>query len=165
MRLSFFISFILLLSVISSCTREFDCSDLQLGPAFIGFAPADIDSFVIRKYKQNDNFQQLIDTVLVSSTNNGSYFSSNDTTGVYVNDGKNGLKAGFDWIIYLPAINRTITVTDIVSEKKTGSCGSGIFSMDKSGCACINDVFSAKRDGQLIQFSNFTRFGNYIPIR
>lgn len=165
MRIQLLIAAIVLLSGISSCTREFDCYDSEIPAAFIGFAPADIDTIIIRKYKQHDNFQQLMDTVLVSRNSNGYYYTSNDTTGVQVTDGKSGIRAGFDWIIYIPATNRTVLITDIVSEKKTGSCGSGIFSMDKGGCVCSNDVFSAKRDGQPVQFSKFTKFGGFIPIR
>ena len=160
-----FVFLALLLSVINGCTREFDCDDPQLVPTFIGFAPSDIDTLIVRKYKPNDNFQTQVDSFRVVYGYNGLYQSSSDTTSVYVNDGKNGIKTGFDWILFIPAKNRVVTISDIVSEKKTGSCGTGIFSMDKFGCTCMNDVFSAKRDNLPIQFSNKDRYGTSVFIR
>lgn len=159
------VSFFLLLLFISSCTREFDCNDPQLVPTFIGFTPSDIDTLIVRKYRANDNFQTLVDSFRIVYGYNGLYQSFNDTTSVYVNDGKNGIKAGFDWILFIPAKNRIVMIADIVSEKKTGSCGTGIFSLDKFGCTCMNDVFSAKQDNLPIQFSNTRSPGYSVFIR
>ncbi len=148
-----------------SCSKEYDCTDFQIVPAFIGFSSSDIDTFVLRKYKPNDNYQNLVDTFKVIYGYNGQYYTSNDTTSVFVSDGKNGIKAGFDWLLFIPAKNRTILISEIVSEKKTGQCGSGIFSMDKFGCTCTNKVFSVKKDNQIINFSNSDTARNFIFIR
>ena len=86
-----------------SCTKEYDCTDLQIQPAFIAFAPSDIDTFVLRKFKPVDNFQHLIDTFIVTYGYNANYQVSNDTTTVFVTDGVNGIKAGCDWQIFIPA--------------------------------------------------------------
>lgn len=151
--------------VISGCTKEFDCSDFQIQPAFIGFGASDIDTFVLRKYKQNDNYQNLIDTFVVIYGQTGQYYTSNDTTSVFATDGKNGIRAGFDWLLYIPARSKVVSISDIVSEKKTGKCGVGIFSMDKFGCTCNNKVFSLKRDNVIINFSNSDTARNNIYIR
>src|SRR5258705_11832031 len=147
-----------------SCSREYDCADLQIPLAFINFSPSDIDTFALRKYKPNDNYQNLIDTFKVIYGHSGQYYTANDTTTVFVSDEKNGIKAGFDWLIFIPAKNKTIFISDIMSEKKTGICGSGIFSMDKFGCACRNKIFSAKKDNQVINFSTSDTEKNFISI-
>jgi hypothetical protein len=149
--------------VFASCTKEYDCADLQIRPAFIGFSPTDIDTFVLRKFKPANNFQNLIDTFIVNYGNNGYYQVSNDTTSVFVTDGKNGIKAGYDWQIFIPAKNKTVFVSEIVSEKKTGRRGYGIFSLDP-GPGCTNDIFSAKLDNQLVNFSNPNISGYYLFI-
>ena len=154
---------VLLVFVFVSCTKEYDCTDLQIRPAFISFSPSDIDTFVLRKFKPADNFQHLIDTFIVTYGYNANYQVSNDTTTVFVTDGKNGIKAGFDWQIFIPAKNKTVFVSDIVSEKKTGKRGHGIFSMDPTP-GCTNDIFSAKMDNQLINFSNPVTAGYYLFI-
>ena len=160
-----FVCLALLASVINSCGKEYDCANPQLIPALIGFTPSEIDTLILRKYKSNDNFQTLVDSFRIINGLNGQYQSSNDTTYVYLKNEKNGIYTGFDWILFIPATNRVVTIADIVSEKKTGICGSGIFSMDKFGCTCTNQVFSAKRDNQLIQFSNTGNSGYSVFIR
>ncbi|HMK26003.1 MAG TPA: hypothetical protein VK483_08245 [Chitinophagaceae bacterium] len=139
--------------VFASCTKEYDCTDLQIRPAFIAFSPSDIDTFVLRKFKPADNFQNLIDTFMVTYGFSANYQTSNDTTTVFVTDGKNGIKAGYDWQIFIPAKNKTVFVSDIVSEKKTEKRGYGIFSLDPAP-GCTNNIFSVKKDNQLINFLN-----------
>ena len=45
-----------------------------------------------------------------------------DTTFVYVNDSdpKRNISSGFDWQIYIPAKNRAISISNIVSENNEG---------------------------------------------
>lgn len=155
----------LLALLLSGCSKEYNCADLQIQPAFIGFTIADIDTFVIKKFKPNDNYQTLIDSFVVRYGYYGSYQTFHDTTTVIVTDGKSGIKAGYDWQLFIPAKNKTVLVIDIISEKKTGKCGSGIFSLDKFGCNCTNRIFTAKQDNQLISFSNSDTARHYIFIR
>jgi len=164
MKIKIIITTFLLAFVFASCTKEYDCIDLQIQPAFINFSPSDIDTFVLRKFKPSDSYQNLIDTFIVKSGYSGYYQTSNDTTTVLVTDGKNGIKAGFDWQIFIPAKNKTVFVSDIVSEKKTGKQGYGIFSMDPGGY-CTNNIFSAKMDNQIINFSNSDTARHYLFIR
>lgn len=146
----------------TGCNKEYDCSNVQIQPSFIGFASSDIDTFVLRKFKPNDNLQNLIDTFIV----NGSYSLygiNNDTTTVLIgdatNDGKAGILAGYDWQIYIPLTNQTFTITDIVSEKNTGKCSGGYY---KSYCNCTNRNFSANFNNEPITFSNLpTESGRY----
>lgn len=165
MKIKLFICSLVVIFGLISCTKEYDCADLQIQPAFIGFSPSDIDTFVLKKYKPNDNYQSLVDTFNVIYGYSGQYYTSNDTASVFVSDGKNGIKAGFDWLLFIPSKNKTIFISDIVSEKKTGKCGSGIFSMDKFGCNCTNKIFSATKDNQVINFPNSDTAKNFIFIR
>jgi hypothetical protein len=163
MTARFIITTLFLSILFVSCTKEYDCSDLQIQPAFINYLQSDIDTFVLRKFKASDNFQTLIDSSVVKY-DNGFYQASNDTTSVLVTDGKNGIKAGFDWQLFIPAKNTTVLISDISSEKKTGKRGYGIFSMDPAS-GCTNKVFSAKVNNQLINFSNSDTARHYIYIR
>jgi hypothetical protein len=136
------------------CGREYqvDCVNPQIQTGFINYARSDVDTFILRKFKTADNYHTLLDTFKVTEGWSGVYSISNDTTTVFIPDGKNGLRAGFDWQIFIPATNKTIFVSDIVGEKNATTCRSGIFSMDKQGCACSNRVFSAKVGSQAINF-------------
>ena len=148
-----------------SCTSEYDCADLQLQPAFIGFSTSEIDTLFLKKFRANDNYQHLIDSFIVSYGYSGKYETSNDTTIVVVTDGKNGIKVDYDWQIFIPALSKTVFVSAIISENKTGKCGAGIFSMDKNGCYCTNEIYSAKIDNQAITFSNSNNGSHQIFIR
>lgn len=132
--------------------REIECDNPQIKTAFIAYASSDIDTFIIRKFKVADNYQTLLDTFRVTYGWSGVYAASNDTTTVSINDGKHGIIAGFDWQVFIPATNKTVFISDIVSDKKTGKCRYGIFSMDKQGCYCLNRVYSAKMNNQVINF-------------
>ncbi len=164
MKLKIIILFVFLTLMLISCSKEYDCADAQIQPAFIGFTIADIDTFILKKFNPNDNYQNQVDSFVVKYGYNGSYQTFHDTTTIFITDGKNGIKAGYDWQLFIPAKNKTILVTDIVSEKKTGKCGSGIFSMDKFGCYCTNKIFSAKQDNQIITFLNSDTTRHYIFI-
>jgi hypothetical protein len=151
--------------ILSACTKEYNCSDLPIQPAFIGFAPSDIDTFILRKFKANNNYQNLIDTFIIKSGDYSQYRTSNDTTTVFISDASNsgelGIKVGYDWQIFIPSINKTVFVSAIQSEKKTGKVSSGIFNLDKTG-VCTNSIFSAKMNNQIINFSDSA--GYYLFI-
>ncbi len=142
MTIRFIISTFLLITFFTSCTKEYDCTDTQIQPSFINYLPSDIDTFVLRKFKASDNYQTLIDTFVVKHGYDSYYQTFNDTTTVLVTDGKNGIKTGFDWQLFIPAKNKTVLISDIQSEKKTGKRGYGIFSMDPAP-PCTNPIYSA----------------------
>jgi hypothetical protein len=62
----------------------------DLNPTFIGFSRSDLDTLILRRYKPNDNYLSLIDTLIIANQawNNGLgvgvYSISNDTTVVFV---------------------------------------------------------------------------------
>ncbi len=125
---------LLFLSVLSAnCNKEYNCINLPIQPAFIGYASSDIDTFVLRKFKANDNYHSLIDTFIING-NYSIYNTTNDTTIVFINDANNdnnaGIFVGYDWQIFIPSKNKIVLISDIISEMKTGKQGHGIFSLD-----------------------------------
>ena len=163
MAIKFSIATFILIILFSSCSKEYNCSDSQITPAFINYLPSDIDTFVLRKFKAKDNYQTLIDTFVVKRGYNTNYQTFNDTTSVSIPGGVNGIIAGFDWQLFIPAKNKTVLISDIISEKETGRRGWGIFSMDP-GSFCYNNIYSAKIDNQLINFPNFNNEIGNVPI-
>jgi hypothetical protein len=131
----FLISFVFLPGCRHPCLRN------HINPALIGFSPADIDTLVLRAYKPNDSYLHLIDTVLIVNGYSAIYTTTNDTTVVFVNDSNPGnwISPGFDWQIYIPAKNRIVSVSNIVSGETSGP-----------GRACLNPINSFIQDGQHI---------------
>jgi len=143
------------------CTKEYECGDPPIYPAFIGFSAADIDTFVVRKYQPNTNYQNLVDTFVIKYSDY--YRTSNDTTKVILYlKGDQGIKPGFDWQVFIPAVQKTVFVSDIRGNKKTTECGA---LAAPSNCGCANDLFSAKQDNQIITFTDTDRQPPFIYIR
>jgi phenylpyruvate tautomerase PptA (4-oxalocrotonate tautomerase family) len=136
-----FIIFLVSIVFFPGCNQHHPCVKNHINPAFIGFSTADIDTLVLRAYQPNDNYQHLVDTILVINLNATIYTTKNDTTVVYVNDSNpdHWVSPGFDWQIYIPAKNRTISISNIVSTQTEGP-----------GRACWNPINSFAQDGQLI---------------
>src|SRR5215217_1929453 len=103
------------LVVISRC--NYPCQKNYISPVFIGYSQADIDTIVLRAYMPNDNFQHLIDTFIYNNCCATIYTTRGDTTVVYLNSSNpdHWISAGFDWQIYIPAKNKTVSITKIVS--------------------------------------------------
>ncbi len=139
---------------LAGCTRAYKCADPQIQPTLIGFNATDIDTVVLRKFKPNDNYQSLLDSIVVTRGRDWAYQVSHDTTALYAIDDQQAIKTGYDWKIFIPATRKTIALSTISSESKTVDCGWGLFSMDKFGCACANTIFSVKQDNQTVSFSS-----------
>ena len=154
------IIFLTLLTIISSCSREYNCEDTSITPVFIKFQPADIDTLVIRKYAINSNFTNQLDSGIIEFGRSGNYISQNDTTIIQSYSEKLSVKNGFEWQIYIPAKNKSINITDIKSENRIEKCSTGFSS--KLNCACTNQIFSCKKDNVQVNFSASTNYNLYI---
>jgi hypothetical protein len=146
--------FLLLASVMFafvSCGPDTFCVPDLINPVLIGFSTSDIDTLILRRYKPNDNYRTLIDTLLIvnPATNNGFsdgiYSTSNDTTIVCINEGPpyEPISYGHDWIVYIPAKNKTIFISNIVSNQNE----------EKKGCSA--PIASFVQDSQLISAPTF----------
>lgn len=147
--------------VSSSCSPKHACADNHIHPAFIGFLPSDIDTFILRRYKTGENFQHLVDTTLVIDKFASIYTIINDTTVVYINasDPDHWIRPGFDWQLYIPAKNKTVNIANIRSTQ-----------VEDRGRACYNPINSFSIDGLvvipvLVQTDRFYTSGYRVYVR
>jgi hypothetical protein len=136
----FKIKILFLLSIFYIFGCKYPCTKNFITPAFIGFSPSDIDSFIVRAYQPNDNYLHLVDTALVCKCGISIFTTTNDTTFVFFNSSNINylISSGFDWQIYIPSKNRTIFISNIVNKNTDGIRG------------CENPIISFVQDGQLI---------------
>ncbi|HVM89869.1 MAG TPA: hypothetical protein VMT76_16905 [Puia sp.] len=139
------LTFVFVVFLIFAYGCDYICTQhRQINPTFIGFHLSDIDTFIVRAYKPNDNYSNLIDSIVVVEQTNGIgnsiYTTSNDTTIVYINDASKSLAITYlyDWQIYIPAKNKTVLISNIMSASGTGKHG------------CLNTTLSFVQDGQAI---------------
>jgi len=128
------------------------CKSNYINPAFIGFAPADIDTVVVRAYKRGDNFQHLVDTIVITDHHLAIYTTMHDTTIVEINSSNPNdfIDPSFDWQIYIPAKNRTVSISNILIDAAQGSRG------------CSNPITSFVQDGQTVMPHRFDSNKFYI---
>jgi hypothetical protein len=146
------ITFFLGICLFTSCRHS--CVNTFISPIFIGYDPADIDTLVFRAYKPNDNYQHLVDTELVLNAGANIFTTSNDSTIVYINSSNpdHNINQNFDWIVYVPATNQQVSVSNITSGQ-TSSTGTG---------TCFNPINSIVQNGLLVpaQFYDRGKFYN-----
>jgi hypothetical protein len=137
----FFLSIIIPAITLFSCNPEHPCENNQLNPTFIGYSISDIDTCFLKRYKVNDNFQNPIDSIIVTNKFPSIYTSSNDTTIVYINDSNpyNWISPGYDWKVYIPATNQTFSISEVKSIQTSSSAKT-----------CYNPIESFKLDGIMI---------------
>jgi hypothetical protein len=142
--------------VLTNCNRTITCSNQYITPAFIGFNLSDLDSIIVRQFKKDGNFLQLIDTTLITSdTTFLKSTSSNDTIFVMLNQISGQEKYIFpdhDWQIYIPAKNMTFSISNIISPQTEYSCFK---------CNCWNPINSFVQNTETFipEFKKIPNFG------
>jgi len=133
-------SLLIFILLLEGCSNK-PCLNNTITPVFIGFSQADIDTIVLRAFKPNDNYLHLIDTVVIVNKGASIYTIKNDTTIVFVNSSNpnDWINPDFNWQVYLPAKNKTTSISNIRATQTEGS-----------GRSCLNPINSFEQDGQSI---------------
>jgi hypothetical protein len=140
---------------------DYFCAPELINPVFVGFAPGQVDSLVLRWYKPTDNFRTLIDTMLIVNpavSSNGLstaiYTTSHDTTLVFINVSPplSAIYAGYDYQLYMPSTGQTTSFTQITSETTSGT----------KHCAGL--ITSFMQDNQLIDAPIFFGTGTFYVM-
>jgi hypothetical protein len=130
------------LTALSGCGPN-HCQDTFITPLFIGFSDAEIDTLVVRQFIPNDNFSHVTDTAIFDASK-VFYARHSDTVLVLFNviSGREKyIMPGADWQIFIPSINRTISISNIESPKTDGPCFK---------CGCQNPINSFSQDAQTV---------------
>ena len=145
MATRYLLGIVLCAAAFTNCKRTVPCNDHFITPAFIGFALSDLDSVIIRQFKKEGNFQQLIDTAILSfDTSYLKSISSNDTTFVLLNHISGQEKYIFpdhDWQLFITSKNLTYSISAILSPKTESPCFK---------CSCWNPISSFTQNSQTI---------------
>jgi hypothetical protein len=151
-------------SLLFSC-RDTQCGNTFITPVFVGYPSRDLDTIVLRKFRAGSDFQVLEDTIIFTNNDTvAAYYTSNDTTVVEMNVISGEYKyllPGYDWQVYLPAENVTVSVSNIVSPQMHFKCF--------GDCGCVNQIDSFMQNGieEVPGSANFTylSLGNVMYIR
>jgi hypothetical protein len=140
------VNLILLSLILLSFGCDYVCSDRYLNLAFVGFDSAEVNKIVLKQYKTNTAFQNPIDTFLITNEdglNPGNlayiYTTIDDTTVIFNNQGNQAsITDGYDWSIFIPAMDSTIYISNILRTPGNGTHG------------CLNPIISFMQDSSII---------------
>ncbi|MBC7934193.1 MAG: hypothetical protein H7Y86_02370 [Rhizobacter sp.] len=156
----FIISTILFCNFLASCTMKAPCDNGNIKLGFVSFSDTVTDSFILRQFKKSTNFKTPVDTILITRTN-GSYKKSNDSLQVEYSfnlkhgytSSNYGLTSEYDYEVYLPTINFTFQISDIVEEYKSQNKG---LTSDTSTCANVIKSYKINREAIYGELANLT---------
>lgn len=107
------------ISLSSCCKKRTFCSNENLKIAFVGFDRSNIRTVILKRYMVGDKVKnkaidsaQLVNNsavVIVAGKPDTVLLSNYSIT----SGSLHGVSYGNDWVLYLPAINRTLNITDI----------------------------------------------------
>ena len=136
--------------LLSSCGK-YPCSpSTGLRLAFVSYTEAETDTVILKQYVKGSQFNTVMDSLLIDTTVLR-FVSRNDTLFPAVLLSTTLMISQYDYRVYLPAVNRTYNITDIVEEKKY--LKRGFLSTTKEGCG--NPITSYALDGQLVADPTF----------
>lgn len=103
----------------SCCKKRTFCNNEQLKVAFTGFDRSSIRTVILKRYMMGDKVMNkaLDSSQLVNNSPLNTLPGRPDTSWLssytLTSGSVQGITFGNDWVIYLPAVNRTIRFTDI----------------------------------------------------
>lgn len=164
MKLHIPVLFIIIL--FASCGKKYQCPKENLFPAYIGYADAEIDTIILRRFKIGSNFSEKIDSTILSPLfspkdfrfyrQGDTVFISPDYEPIYAEDWFND---EYDWQLYNPYDQKITSISDIKFQIKEGHSG-GLFSWDGRGC--VSPLLSYKRNDTLIKVSSIESHALFI---
>lgn len=139
-----YIYLLLLMQNLISCCRTEDCETGYLNIAAINFSRQESDTFILRRFKENTTYNQLIDTLLLARNINSFYTDKGlDTSFVILNESNPfRLTTGYDYELFFPATSTLRRISNIVESKNHQKvCAT------TNGRRCYNNINSYKVDG------------------
>jgi len=120
-----------------SCSRECPCELASAPFQVVSFSPAESDTVIVRRFTKGTNFQTLNDSALIDRANSNYTLRGADTLELGARDTTGHITSGFDYEIYIPAVNKLTKITKVTEEYEEGRCG-----------RCSDFIKSYIKDGQ-----------------
>lgn len=119
-----FLSFLLIMGLLSSCCKTVACKPGFASISFVGFNNSEIREFYLRRYRINTNFSSKIDTVIYRIGENLTYayvIGGRDTIEVIPSSVTPAqrvffIEAGYDYELVLPATGQVSRITEVAEQ-------------------------------------------------
>ena len=147
-----------LLVFAAACSKDSeDCVFKAPDMVFVGYSEAATDTIIYRRYENNGQFNNLLDTILVANTNIKRQVIGKDSVVLfpmtYPDFGTNFYTN--NWELYLPATKQSIRISDIVP----------VFNQQReAGSQCHSYVSSVVVNQQLYTYTSWFGSGYRIYV-
>ena len=103
---------------------------------------------MVRVFKpRNSNFTRLLDTATITAQN-ADFLFNQDTVSIRSNAEALTLRSFYDFVLYLPALNRSDSLHGIFEARDRQEGGSGL------ECNCINRILSYQLNSDTLQIAD-----------
>jgi hypothetical protein len=131
---------LLLLSCLIKCGKKCDCNQDHLLLGFLHYSIADVDTIIVKRFAKGSGYSGSFDSTILTAYNSFKIQLGDSLKFEYEDEGFL-LKPSNDWLVEIPAVNRTVTFSDLIEEKKQQRC------KRKKAATCTNNIVSFKLDG------------------
>ena len=144
MKATLVIVSVIFLCTLPSCSKTCYCTDATIYLNYVAFDQTETDTIILRRYVKNSNYGRLVDTAVLTGQNAGFTFHQ-DTLSIRSDAEALTLRSFYDFVLYLPALNRSDSLQHIeeARDKVEGSHG--------LECNCINRVLSYRLNNDTLQ--------------
>ena len=135
MKTALLIATITFVLILGSCSKTCYCDTAILQPSFVSFDSLETDTVILRRYAKNSGVTSFLDSAILTAQNAGFHFNI-DTLSITSDTAKAKMVSYFDYILYLPSLNRSDSIQNIfeVRDKKEGG--------HNLECNCVNQILS-----------------------
>lgn len=128
------ILFILFIAAALSCGKTCYCTSQELGLNYVGFSQSETENIVMFRFRKGSNFQGGDTSYLSART--ALFVRRQDTLSITLPEEKMKLRSFYDYILFLPSVNRRDTILNIY---ETYDQEEGNNSLE---CNCVNRILS-----------------------
>jgi hypothetical protein len=126
---------VMILLTLAACSKTCYCKPALLNLNYVSFTPAETDTVILRRYDRNSNFNQLLDT-FVLTTQTADFNYNKDTLSIHAKDEASRLRSFYNYVLYLPSLNRSDSLSGIneLYDREKGN--------SNLECTCTNRILS-----------------------
>lgn len=125
---------IILVATAFSCGKTCYCDSQELGLNYVGFSQSETENIMMLRFRKGSNFQGADTSYLTAQT--AVFTRRIDTLSISMKEERMKLRSLYDYILYLPSVNRRDTIRNIYEPYDQVE---GDASLE---CNCVNRILS-----------------------
>ena len=147
MKAAQLIATVIVIVFLGSCSKTCYCDTAIVNYSFVAFDSSETDTVILFRYPKGSNFNGLLDSTVLTAQNADFHFNV-DTLSISSDTAKAKMVSYFNYIVYLPSIDRRDSIRNIFEVRETKEGGHDL------ACNCVNQVLSYQLNSDTLQVIN-----------